>query len=136
MTIGRLVLFSVVACVLTACEHVEESRPDPKAVDVLNEAPEKPRMNNHEVFDAADQKACADFGGTYARAGILGFYFCFVDYADAGKACLNSGECEGKCVATDTSSEPPSGVCQSSDNPFGCYTELRGDPPYPTICVD
>ena len=99
-------------------------------------------MSDPKTFTEADQKACIDFGGAYTRAGLLGYYHCFVDYADGGKTCSDLGDCEGRCMATELDNFDPNapggqtGTCQKTDSPFGCNSEIVGGVVQPGLCVD
>jgi len=102
----------------------------------------KPVMANPQNFDEADQQACSDFGGNYVRAGLAGYYNCFVDYADGGKACSDVSDCQGRCMAKNAQAFDPdaqggqTGTCQLTDSPFGCYAEIVNGVVQPGLCVD
>jgi len=60
-------------------------------------------------------------------------------FADAGKQCTDTSQCEGKCVGTAdqaSSTVPLSGQCQPDDRMFGCYSEIKQAKAVNTICVD
>jgi len=127
---------------LGACQFgsVEEEPATPP----VNTAPAslKPVMADLKNFNQADQTACIEFGGNYVRAGLLGYYNCFVDYADGGKTCSDVSDCEGRCMATNARAFDPdapggqTGTCQLTDSPFGCNSEIVAGVVQPGLCVD
>ena len=128
--------------ILGACQYgggEDEGAAPPVRVEPAP-ASVKPVFADPENFNETDQKACIDFGGTYTRAGLLGYYNCFVDYADGGKTCSDSGDCQGRCRATngfDSDAQGgQTGTCQRTDSPFGCYSEIVGGVVQPGLCVD
>ena len=72
--------------------------------------------------------------------GMLGCYQCVVTYTDAGKACQDSSDCQGKCKNTgeflDANAKTQSGQCASDSSPFGCYQAIEEGVTQPAICVD
>lgn len=93
-----------------------------------------------ESLAAIDKEACAAKGGEIRQEGLLGTYRCTVPYADAGKACRDKSDCEGKCLLGPDSDaatgEEASGVCQANDSPFGCYAEIVDGKVAAALCVD
>ncbi len=88
-------------------------------------------------LSVADQAACTAAGGKVERRGRIGAELCVKPFADAGKACTDTAQCEGKCVATGNPETPPvAGRCQADDRLFGCYSEIKGGKAAYTICVD
>lgn len=84
-----------------------------------------------------DKAACQASGGRVERRGRLGSELCVRPFADAGKSCTDSAQCQGKCVATGNTAEPQTaGQCQADDRLFGCYSEIKGGKSAYTICVD
>ncbi len=85
-------------------------------------------------------KACTAKGGTFSQQGMLGCYQCVVTYSDAGKACQDSSDCQGKCKNTgefvDANAKTQSGQCASDSSPFGCYQTIEEGVAQPAICVD
>ena len=130
--------------ILGACQYgggEDEGATPPVRVEPAS-ASVKPVFADPENFNETDQKACIDFGGNYTRAGLLGYYNCFVDYADGGKTCSDPGDCQGRCIATNATGFDPdapggqTGACQKTDSPFGCYSEIVGGVAQPGLCVD
>ena len=85
-------------------------------------------------------KACTAKGGAFSQQGMLGCYQCVVSYSDAGKACQDSSDCQGKCKNTgefvDANAKTQSGQCASDSSPFGCYQTIEEGVAQPAICVD
>lgn len=82
--------------------------------------------------------ACVASGGYVERAGLLGAERCTKRYQDAGQLCHDSSQCQGQCRAQGNPpiGQPTSGVCQATDNPFGCYTEVVRGQAGAGLCVD
>lgn len=88
-------------------------------------------------MSAADRASCTAAGGRVERRGRLGAELCVRPFADAGKACTDSAQCEGKCVAQGNTDVPATaGQCQADDRLFGCYAEIQGGRTASTLCVD
>ena len=85
-------------------------------------------------------QACTAKGGAFSQQGMLGCYQCVVTYTDAGKACQDSSDCQGKCKNTgeflDASTKNQSGQCASDSSPFSCYQTIEEGVTQPAICVD
>ncbi len=93
-----------------------------------------------ESLAAIDKEACADKNGEIRQEGLLGTWRCVVPYADAGKACRDKADCEGKCLLGPESDAvtgaEATGVCQANDSPFGCYAEIVDGKVAAALCVD
>lgn len=90
-------------------------------------------------MSAADKAACTSGGGTVQRRGRMQAESCVHAFADAGKQCSDSAQCQGKCLgsAGDTASTAAvTGQCQADDRLFGCYAEVKGGKAVNAICVD
>lgn len=90
-------------------------------------------------MSAADRTACTSAGGRVERRGRIGAELCVRPFADAGKQCTDSAQCQGKCVGTaeqETLAGAVSGQCQADDRLFGCYSEIRNGKAVNAICVD
>ena len=87
-------------------------------------------------YSAKAAASCASQGGTYARRGMMGAYSCAVPFADAGKSCTDSTQCEGQCRVEMTEPQPISGQCQATTDPFGCHGFFDDNGEYAAICVD
>lgn len=87
-------------------------------------------------------QACAAAGGTMQPVCRRQIETCVIAYADAGKPCTDSDQCQGDCRA-EPSDRPPAlndtgvkGFCQANSDPCGCYTTIEDGKPARTICVD
>lgn len=141
---------AVIAMTLVAACSAEKPAPATDAVDANDDAmvddvlqPPSDDAKTIEDFRAeslaaVDQEACAAAGGEVRMEGMLGLYRCVKPYADAGKACRSSDDCEGKCLASgpEATGEDAVGVCQANDSPFGCYAEVEDGKVTNAICVD
>jgi len=85
-------------------------------------------------------QACTAKGGAFLQQGRLGCYQCVVTYTDAGKACQDSTDCQGKCKNTGefiaANVKTQSGQCASDSSGFGCYQTIEKGVAQPAICVD
>lgn len=93
-----------------------------------------------ESLAAIDKEACAVKNGEVRQEGLLGTWRCVVPYADAGKACRDKADCEGKCLlgaeSDAVTGADATGVCQANDSPFGCYAEIVDGKVAAALCVD
>jgi len=82
--------------------------------------------------------ACKAAGGFLDRRGRLGTLMCVHPYADAGQACTDNQQCDGKCVTApdDGPDGEVVGQCQADDALFGCYAEVVSGKVVRAICVD
>lgn len=131
----------ILSLALAACAQQETaSSPAPSAGE--SEAPiaspsAQPTSPFQQPMSAEKRTACTASGGTIERRGRIGAEVCVHTYADAGKACTDSSQCEGKCVgAMGPETQQTAGSCQKDDHLFGCYAEILGGKPANAICVD
>ncbi len=97
-----------------------------------------PSIPTPGMLSQSEIRACLISGGRIEKAGYMGAERCTRPYADGGKACTDSSQCQGQC-RTDTNSANSSsivGVCQMDDNPFGCFAEVKNGRTEPALCVD
>ncbi len=87
--------------------------------------PDAPRVN---PFWSQARQDCVREGGRWGKGGLLQLEMCFPHYADAGKACTASSQCEGQCDA-DTRQ------CTASFS-FGCQSYLDDNGETVSICSD
>ncbi len=91
-------------------------------------------------MDAKERADCTADGGTVQRRGMLGMEMCVHAYADAGRTCTDSAQCQGRCVGPaggeGSAGAAVSGQCQADDRLFGCYSEVKGGSAAYAICVD
>lgn len=118
---------------LIACAPVSDAQsnpaPQPVAPDIL-ERPGPALQPN--------AASCKASGGFLDRRGRAQTAMCVHPYSDAGKACRDNLECEGKCVAPvdDGPDGQIVGQCQADDALFGCYAEVVDGKSVRAICVD
>ncbi|MEO1554695.1 MAG: hypothetical protein AAFR82_12265, partial [Pseudomonadota bacterium] len=86
----------------------------------------------------AERNTCLKTGGIVERAGLLGAERCTRPFSDAGQVCSDSSQCQGACRTTPNvpAGSPVTGICQPSDNPFGCFAEVMNGIAGPGLCVD
>ncbi len=87
-------------------------------------------------LSVAGKAACIAVGDRVERRGRLQAETCVHSFADAGKACTDSSQCQGKCVSQGNATEATAGQCQAHDHQFGCYSEVKAGKAVNTICVD
>lgn len=96
-----------------------------------------PTPDRNRTLSAEDRARCVAQGGFVERAGLLGAERCTMTYSDGGNICIDSSNCQGKCVTgVGGDKGAVSGQCQKTDNPFGCYSEVLGGKVQPGLCVD
>ena len=87
-----------------------------------------------------DAGACAARNGTIRPICRMQRMTCVIAYRDAGRACANDADCEGKCLLKGEAPADPNarvaGQCQASSDPCGCRTEVDGAKVKLSICVD
>ncbi len=93
--------------------------------------------NGAAAQPAATEAACTQQGGEWTQLGRLPAKRCLLKTADAGKACSDSAQCEGGCLAPAGTADGAqvAGTCSIDNNPFGCTQRVR-DGVSSTICVD
>jgi hypothetical protein len=89
----------------------------------------------------AERAKCEAAGGVVGPGGMLGYDQCVQPYADAGKACKDAEDCEGRCLLSadsgdDMGQQTEDGICQADDSLFGCYTAVNDGMAEYAICVD
>lgn len=89
-----------------------------------------------------DAAQCAKKGGEIRPVCRRGTPTCVLAYADAGRTCSDSSQCQGRCVV-DRENELPApaagkstGVCEADSDPCGCSAEVIGGVAQPARCVD
>ena len=80
---------------------------------------------------------CMRVGGEWTQLGRAPVKQCLRQTTDAGKACSDSQQCEGQCIAPEgtTDGAETGGACSVDTNPFGCQQRVR-DGVAMTLCVD
>lgn len=100
----------------------------------------------------AESRACLEKNGDWRRVCIAQKYQCVKAFADAGKSCNDSSECEGECLVdlatkcndanecTDAevpkSGEQVTGICQRDDDPCGSFVVVREGRAQPIVHRD
>jgi hypothetical protein len=75
-----------------------------------------------------DRAKCEAAGGAVQRVCLAGALACVVPFADAGRSCSDSSECEGLCLVEEGNWEPGAlvvGACQEDSNPCWCASEVK-----------
>ena len=86
-----------------------------------------------------DEPACHAAGGRIKGVGMLGLPACVVPYADAGKACRDKSDCQGRCIVVEAHAvegTPVAGTCQPDDHLFGCWAEVVDGRVHGGMCAD
>ena len=104
---------------------------------VLKSFLESPEFAGHcqadgksEPIDAA--AACKARGGDIRPVCRRHVPTCVVRYADAGKACTDKSDCQGRCLV----GSEGTGQCEVDDDPCGCKIEMKGGKQAGGRCVD
>ncbi len=133
----RTLLLAPALLIVAACT---QSSPAPDAAG--NGPIAAPDAQGPVSTASVDAGACQAAGGFLDRRGRMQSQICVHPYADAGKPCRDSQECDGKCV-TGAQAEPGDasdgqlvGQCQADDTLFGCYAEVVDSKRVRAICVD
>jgi hypothetical protein len=140
MTPARLILLGAAVTVLAACSALRDYHA--ANPDFGSSAPPYERIQFASQFATPAERArCEAAGGEVRQAGMLGWQHCIQTYPDAGQACRGSEDCLGQCRLDGTAGAveagaPADGICQGSDEPFGCYTRVENGRATQTICVD
>lgn len=81
---------------------------------------------------------CKIAGGNWGPVGLMGTPACTLKSPDAGKQCSDSSECAGDCWSDSVAAvgSRSTGVCQPTNMPFGCHSEVKGGVVQPALCVD
>lgn len=140
LTLAALGALSLSALSLGACTPAEAPQPGPVAPTAPAGTSEPAGAQTFaRDMSVADRAACTSAGGTVQRRGRIGAELCVRPFADAGRQCTDSAQCQGKCVGSAgaaSGTEPATGQCQADDRLFGCYLEIRGGKAVHAICVD
>lgn len=96
--------------------------------------PERPSL----ALTTEQRMQCLASGGFVEKAGMLGAERCTLRYSDGGQICTDSSQCQGQCIAelAGANQDSTSGICQRTDNPFGCYAVVENGRTGPALCVD
>nr|WP_314437710.1 hypothetical protein [uncultured Brevundimonas sp.] len=103
-------------------------------------APQTASTNPNAPVQSADAAACAARNGTMRQVGRLQSWQCVINYADAGKVCSSSSQCQGECRLPDGTEAAmgaqATGVCQATSDRFGCNTRVEDGKAGSTLCID
>lgn len=92
-----------------------------------------------EAREDIDVAACLASGGKVEGIGMFGIPSCVAYYEDAGKACIDNSQCQGKCFVPNTYEigTPMNGVCQESGHDsFGCISTIENGAVADAFCQD
>ena len=90
----------------------------------------------------AERNACEAVGGIVRPAGMLGGDHCIQNLPDAGTACSDASDCLARCVIEGNNADgldfgaPVTGVCEATDEMFGCTALVNNGQYEGTLCVD
>ncbi len=82
---------------------------------------------------------CQKQGGSLQKQGMAQCYTCTIEYADAGKVCSDSSECQGACLNSNKftpAGKATKGQCAKTNSPFGCYQKIEKGVAKDAMCVD
>lgn len=92
-----------------------------------------------EKKGSCSKSECTAARGTWMVAGLYGIHMCSIATTDAGKTCVNSSDCESRCVARGgmKTGERGAGVCHGSlTNNFGCSAPVENEIVGAWLCTD
>lgn len=84
-------------------------------------------------------QACEAKGGTYRPVCLMGELTCVMPHKDAGKACTDGDQCEGKQCRYSGDAKPGdsvTGACVRSSDPCGCFGLVKDGKSQGVLCVD
>lgn len=133
---AALLLVLAAACTLPATPRqgpLAPTAPDTGAAPTGAEGVERGAM------PAGERAQCLSGGGTVQRMGMAAREMCVRPMKDAGKACTDSSQCEGRCIAPAETPAPAAnvtGTCQRTTAQFGCFGEVEQGRVRGILCVD
>lgn len=99
-----------------------------------------PMTEGPTTAPTVDIAACTANGGEVKPICRMQKPACIFTYKDAGKACTDSDQCEGRCVAADGAmpegGATVAGVCETDNDVCGCSAEIVGGKAVAGRCVD
>ncbi len=78
---------------------------------------------------SAEEAACGEAGGRWAKAGDTGAMSCVYTMKDAGKACSKESDCSSQCLARSKS-------CAPFWPMFGCTDVVQNDGAVVSLCLN
>jgi hypothetical protein len=98
--------------------------------------PGRPADNS---YSPVAERQCRAHHGEYRRVCMLGRYSCVTPFRDAGHACIDSGQCQGRrCIYRGGGHPvgPVIGQCVANSDPCGCFTTVEHGFIAGGLCVD
>lgn len=139
----RRALALVAALILASCA------PSPDSTGPVSPTPPVSIPRDEPAFEvergsrptAAQTADCTARGGTYRQGGLGGYWLCITPYADGGKPCGDSDECQGTCLGPREPAVSPAnprkpGVCAADSYPFGCIARVEDGRVAGVLCAD
>jgi hypothetical protein len=99
----------------------------------------QPRRPGGDGYSAAADRQCRQRHGDYRRVCMLGRYSCVTRFADAGRRCRSSSDCQGRrCLYRGPGNVrgPVTGQCVATSDPCGCFTTVENGRIAGGLCVD
>ena len=91
-----------------------------------------PQLTASPITPPDNEKDCLDQGGMWGPQGRAQTEMCDMPAMDAGNSCTDSSQCQGLCLASETSS---TGTCSPRTVNFGCH-DVMVDGAQMGICID
>lgn len=100
-----------------------------------------PPVTAQPIANPSDAASCKTAGGSWRPICRMQTPACVFTYADAGKACTDSTQCQGRCYAKETTGagsagKPAEGQCSANSDPCGCHTLVQNGVATATLCAD
>jgi putative hemolysin len=108
----KLLTLMVFGLILTGCTLQNNKTPQPE---------------NKITQPITEATTCKEQGGTWIVGSSEFGAKCILPYADAGKKCTSSNQCEGDCVTNVISQLGKEGICQKNDGTQGCFNPIESD---------
>jgi hypothetical protein len=100
-------------------------------------SPPPPPPQQAQSMTEAEKTDCIAKGGLVARGGKAQIESCRTRFADAGKACTDTSQCQGGCSANlvKPGASHPVGQCNTYSGQFGCQSYLAKGVVH-EMCID
>ena len=95
-----------------------------------------PQAKPEMPADPATEAECLAARGKWGPVGLMGTPACTMTSPTAGKVCSDSKDCAGQCWADAPAGTRTTGMCQPTNMPFGCHSELVAGVVQPALCAD
>ena len=96
--------------------------------------------HNPHVANDSETADCVAGGGEMLPSGMRQRPLCVTPYSDGGKTCTDSTDCEGLCTTDDDrwprGADIKGPVCEFTDSPFGCRSEVENGVADFALCID